>query len=84
MIQVSFKDIDRYIADEISRIENIADLFSHINEEVESIASISEEQASSTEELLATLEEQSANIENMYNLTKGIKSSSESLQGIIK
>ncbi len=84
MIQVSFKDIDRYIDEEIGRIGNIADLFSNINEEIESIASISEEQASSTEELLATLEEQSANIENMYNLTKGIKSSSDNLQGIIK
>ncbi|ACL74606.1 methyl-accepting chemotaxis protein [Ruminiclostridium cellulolyticum] len=84
MIQVSFKDIDRYISDEISRIENIADLFSRINTEVESIASISKEQAASTEELLSTLEEQNLNIENMYGLIQGIKTSSDNLQGLIK
>lgn len=84
MVKVSFKEIDRYIADEINRIGNIADLFSHIDEEVESIASISEEQASSTEELLATLEEHNANIEDIYNLMQGINASSENLQGIIK
>ncbi len=66
MIQVSFKDIDRYISDEINKIGNIADLFSSINVEVESIAGISEEQAASTEELLSTLEEQNLNIKNMY------------------
>jgi methyl-accepting chemotaxis protein len=84
MIQVSFKDIGRYISDEISRIGNIANLFSHIHVEVESIASISEVQASSTEELLATLEEHNSSIENMYNLMHGIKSSSDNLQGVIK
>ncbi len=84
MIQVSFKDIDRYIADEISRIENIADLFSHIDEEVESIASISGEQASATEELLATLEEHNTNIKNIYDLMQEIKESSDNLQVIIK
>ncbi len=84
MIQLSFKDIDRYISDEISRIGNVADVFSSINVEVESIASISEEQAASTEELLSTLEEQNSNIENMYGLFQGIKTSSDNLQSIIK
>ncbi len=84
MIQESFKDIDRYIADETSRIGNIADLFSHIDGEVESIASISEGQAAATEELLATLEEHNANIEDLYHLVQNIKDSSDNLQGIIK
>ncbi len=84
MIQVSFKEIDRYISEEISRIGNIADSFSHIDKEVESIASISEGQASATEELLATLEEHNANIEDISNLMQGIKTSSDNLQGIIK
>lgn len=83
MVQTSFCDIDRCIADVISRIENISDLFSHINNEIESIASISVEQASSTEELLATLQEQSANIESIYSSMKGIKDSSDKLQDII-
>ena len=84
MIRVSFKDINRYIADEISRIGNIADLFSHIGYEVESIASISGEQASATEELLATLEEHNANIDSIYNLMQGIKDSSDNLQVIFE
>ncbi len=84
MIQVAFKDIDRYISDEISRIGNVANLFSSINVEVESIASISEEQAASTEELLSTLEEQNLNINNMYDLIQGIKTSSDNLQGIVR
>ena len=84
MIQGSFKDIDRYIADEISRIGNIADLFSQINGEVESIASVSDGQAAATEELLATLEENNVLIEEMYNLIKDIKDSSDKLQVIIK
>jgi methyl-accepting chemotaxis protein len=84
MIQVAFKDIDSNISDEISRIGHIAGLFSSINREVESISGISEEQAGSTQDLLATLEEQSANIESMYNLIQGIKSSSDNLQAVIK
>lgn len=84
MIQESFKDIDRYIYDETSRISNIVDLFSHIDEEVDSIAGISEGQAAATEELLATLEEQNTNIEEMYNLMQNIKVSSDNLQGVIK
>lgn len=84
MIQEAFKNIDRYIADEISRIGNIADLFSNIDEEVESIASISEGQAAATEELLATLEEHNANIEDIYKLMQDIKGSSDNLQVSIK
>lgn len=84
MIQVSFKDIGQFIVDEISRIGNIAELFSHINKEVESIASISEEQASSTEELLAILEAHNTNIDNVHNLIQDISCSSRNLQGIIK
>jgi len=38
------KDRTKNVLDEISRIENIADLFSHIDEEAERIAKISEGQ----------------------------------------
>ncbi|MCX7921883.1 MAG: methyl-accepting chemotaxis protein [Clostridia bacterium] len=84
MIQLSFKDIDKYISDEISRIKNIAQLFSQINMETESIASISEEHSASTEELMATTEEHNASIENIYNLMHNIKNSSDNLQNLIK
>lgn len=70
MVQVAFQDINRYIADEISKIDNIANLFSRISVETKNIASVSEEHAASTEELMATVEEDNANIECIYNLIR--------------
>lgn len=78
------KDRTKNALDEISRIENIADLFSHIDEEAESIAKISEGHASSTEELLATLEKYNTRTVDMNNLMRNIKDSSENLQAIIR
>lgn len=83
MIQVSFKDIDKYIKDEINRIGNIAGLFSRINEETESIACIAQEHSASTEELMATTEENNASIKSLYNLMQDIKRSSDNLQGTL-
>lgn len=82
-IREAFRDIDSYIADEFSRIENVADLFSRIDKEAESIAAISEAHTAATEELLATLQEQNANIEDMNHLMQNIKASSENLQSVI-
>jgi methyl-accepting chemotaxis protein len=84
MVQASFRDISKHISDEIKKIDEITDLFSQINIESESIASISEEHAASTQELMATTEEHNANIESIYNLMQDIKSSSDSLQGVMK
>ncbi|HPT77111.1 MAG TPA: methyl-accepting chemotaxis protein, partial [Defluviitaleaceae bacterium] len=61
MIQDSFKNINQYIFDEVSRIENIADLFSHIDQEIDRIANISEGHAAAVEELLATIQEHTSN-----------------------
>lgn len=83
MMEKAFQDIDSYIADEISRIEHIADLFSHINQEIESITSVTNGQAASTEELLATLEEHNSSIEFMYSLIQDINDSSNKLQLMI-
>jgi len=82
VIEASFGEIDRNIEDEISRIGNIADLFSRISSEVESISSVSEGQASSAEELLATLENQNSGIEDMFSLIQKIKNASDQLQGV--
>jgi methyl-accepting chemotaxis protein len=62
MIQDSFKNMNQYIADEISRIENIADLFSNIEKEIDRIASISEGHAAAVEELSAKIKEHTASI----------------------
>ena len=83
LVQAAFEDISKQIADEISRINEITLLFSEINIESESIASISEEHAASTEELMAISQEHNANIESIYALMQNIKASSDSLQGVM-
>ena len=83
-IQLSFKDIDSNIANELKMMENASSIFSQIHNETESIASISEKQSSATEEMLETLEEQSASINLIYSSMQEIKHSSENLQAIIK
>lgn len=83
LVQAAFENISKHIADEISRIGEITLLFSEINMESESIASISEEHAASTEELMAISQEHNANIESIYALMQNIKASSDSLQGIM-
>lgn len=81
-IQLSFKDIDSNIANELKMIENISSIFSKIHIETENIASISQEQTAATEEMLATMEEQSAGISSIYLLMQQIKKASENLQSI--
>lgn len=83
-IQLSFKDIDSNIANEIKMIENASSIFAKIHQETESIASIAEEHSSATEEMLATMEQQSESIKLIYSSMQEISKSSESLQGIIK
>ncbi len=83
-IQLSFKDIDINIANELNMIENVSSIFSKIHLETESIASISEEQSAATEEMLATMEEQSASINLIYSSMQDINNSSENLQAVIR
>ncbi len=83
LVQAAFEDISKKITDEITRINEITSLFSEINIESESIASISEEHAASTEELMAISQEHNANIESIYALMQNIKASSDSLYGIM-
>lgn len=79
-IQKSFASINNYISDEIDKVDNLAVIFSSINTESSSIASVAEEHAASTQELMATFEEHNANVEDIYNLLLHIKESSENLQ----
>jgi len=83
-IQTSFEDIDKYISDELSRIGNITSLFSLIREETERIARISEGNAATTEELMATNQEHNASIDIIYKLMHEIRNSSSNLQSIIE
>ena len=82
-IQLSFKTIDQYLSDELDKIEDTASIFSNINNETDSIATISEEHTASAEELMATTEENNSNIGVVYNLMESIKNSSNELKGTI-
>ena len=81
-IEVSFKDIDSCIEDELKVVEDTSQIFKKIREESESIASIAEEQSASTEEMLATLSEQDNSIVSISELMKHIQASSEKLDSI--
>lgn len=83
-INLSFKEIDKYISEELTKNENISLLFSQIRSETESIASISEEHSAATEELMATTEEHNASIETIYNSMLEIQKSCENLQEVVK
>lgn len=82
-IQRSFKDIDNTIENELKLMEKTSSIFSKIQLETESIASISEEQSAATQEMLATMEEQSANMNIIYSSVQDIKQSSDNLQAIV-
>lgn len=75
----SFDQINSYIAKELNMIENTVSIFSNIRKEIESIASILEESAASSQEMLAVSEEQATSIEDVYMAVTHIKNSSETL-----
>ena len=82
-INQSFKKIDEYIYEELTKNQNISSLFSQIRAETESIATISEEHSAATEELMATTEEHNASIETIYNAMLDIQKACENLQNIV-
>ncbi len=81
-IQLSFKDIDRYVVNEQKLIESVTSLFAMIQQHAEGIAAISEEQSASSQEMLATIQGQNASIESIYNTMLNIQSSSEMLKNV--
>ncbi|HAN09442.1 MAG TPA: hypothetical protein DCP90_02385 [Clostridiales bacterium] len=83
-IKEAFGEIDAKVTSELKVIENTSAIFNKIRNEIQSIASISEEHSAASEEMFATMEEQNANIEIIYNLMRNIKDSSENLRNSIK
>jgi len=83
VIRVSFKDIDRYINEEMKIIENVSKFFKKVDTETDNIASISQLHSASTQELMAITEENNANIDLIYNLVQNIKKSSDELKTLI-
>lgn len=83
-IQISFKDIDEYVSNELNRIGNVTSLFSQIHDQTDRIAGISAGYSAATEELMATTQENNASIKIIYNLMHDIKNSSSNLYSIVK
>lgn len=79
-IQLSFKDIDNNILNEVNMLEGAAEILENIHTEAENIASVSEEHSASMEEMLATTENQSASISQLRELIQHINDSSNELQ----
>ncbi|ACL19171.1 methyl-accepting chemotaxis sensory transducer [Desulfitobacterium hafniense DCB-2] len=72
-IHLSFMNIERAVSNQFSKISETWTLLESLQDEVQSIASISEEHAAATEEMNAISEEQAANIEAISNLMGDVK-----------
>ncbi len=82
-MNLSFKEIDSYITNELNIIESVDTIFKDIRNQSDSIACISGEHAAATEEMLATVEDQSNNIDTVYSSIHEIKNASESLRILV-
>lgn len=84
LIKESFVKNNDELDREIKMIDQINDSFVVVHERISNIASISEEQSASTEEILATIENQESNIENLTMSLKDIEALSEKLTDLIE
>jgi methyl-accepting chemotaxis protein len=82
-INLSFKEIDNYIASEIDMIGFIGTIFQNIRNQSESIACISREHSAATQEMLATVEDQTNNLDAVFSSIGEIKNASESLRVLV-
>lgn len=82
VIKQSFESTLNYINEENDLIEKVTNMFNEIHEQLENIASISEQHAASTEEVLATVETQEQNMVTMSNSLDEINNLSKNLRNI--
>ncbi|CUH97049.1 hypothetical protein P22_3175 [Propionispora sp. 2/2-37] len=81
-IQRTFQDFDACISREIAMIQQISQAFSHIRQQAESVAGISEGHSAATEQLLATVAEQDQKIEDIFQVMQRIQQLSASLDSL--
>ena len=82
-VNLSFKDIDSCIENELKMIENTISIFNKVNQVTQNISSISEEHAASSQEISATLEEHNNKIEDVFKNMQTIQKASEDLNQIL-
>lgn len=81
-IKESFKTTDLQINDGMNKITDVTRRFSDIQKQIEHMASISEENAASIQEVMATVEDESSQILQISKAIKEISELSELLKGI--
>lgn len=83
-IKVSFNETNRELSKGMNQISSASESFIDIQSQVENIANISEEQAASTEEIVATLENEHSLIGSMNNAISEINDLSKRLKHMIE
>lgn len=83
-VQSAIESNFQSLNNENAMIKNILDIFMRVQEQVESIASISEEHAASNEEVMATLENENSDIIAINNSIKEVKQLSDTLSEMSK
>ena len=79
-IQKAFSNIDMNLVEQLNQMDYISHLISSITNEVEEIATISEEHTSTTQNLMAVVEENNVNISKIVTVMSNIKESSQELK----
>lgn len=67
----------------MNKIENVTNLFTNTQYQIQSVASISEQNAAATEEVLATTENENKEIQEICNSIDVIKKLSEQLMSMV-
>jgi len=83
-IKNAFIDNNKSLDREIIMINQINEAFNIVHEKISNIASISQQQSASTQEILATIENQDANIENLTNSLLDIDELGQNLTNLIE
>lgn len=83
-IQTAFNQIDHSIMDERKMFESTTDIFKNISVESESIAAISEEHSSFSEEMTAIIIQQDEKVKEVFQLIESIRMASNELENLAK
>lgn len=84
LIKKSFESNNESLESELELINKINDAFVDVNDRISSIASISQEQSASSEEILATIENQQENMNSLADALTGLKAFSGQLTELVQ
>jgi methyl-accepting chemotaxis protein len=79
----TFENTISEISKGMNKIENVTNLFTNTQYQIQSVASISEQNAAATEEVLATTENENKEIQEICNSIDVIKKLSEQLMSMV-